>query len=292
MDLRSMSRDQTREHLTKVVEESHAAVVELNSARKYKSMLFLCFQWEKDDDQIVEYASDMSKTFEDMFGATVVPLVLEMKNYRPIDVLYLLRDAMNQLKDSQLIVLYYDGCAQVDEEGLIWYQGDDAKQCRFPYRYLEETMLRWLGFLRIDILSIFDCFTGSYFSEAGPWSVDAEYSHEVIAATGSTADVVNQATFTPDMCKLLRTMKPQDGFQVSALADILRDQSETTDMTLVHTMVAGKESIVLKPVREKYMALCIPVDDRTLTDELAKLIKYISELSEIARRVHIAFEER
>jgi hypothetical protein len=101
----NMTPAQALVHLKRVVEE---AVIAANSTTpKYTSTLLICFIWKEDDVLGSADCEDVSNVFAKVYGARVVKLVLEMKEYKPMDVLRLIHPVMSLLEESQLVVIYY-----------------------------------------------------------------------------------------------------------------------------------------------------------------------------------------
>jgi hypothetical protein len=95
-------------HLKRVVEEATLAAI--STTPKYTSTLLICFCWKEDDVSGSTDSEDISNIFAKVYGAQVVKLVLEMKEYKPMDVLRLihpLNRSGDLLKDSQLVVIHY-----------------------------------------------------------------------------------------------------------------------------------------------------------------------------------------
>lgn len=101
-----MDPQEALEHLKTVVE---TATKEAQSViPKYTSKLLVCFCWENDDVHGSIDCDQISKVFEEFYGAHVVRLVLEMKEYKPWDVMTLVLPIQPLLaKRSQLVILFY-----------------------------------------------------------------------------------------------------------------------------------------------------------------------------------------
>jgi hypothetical protein len=102
----NMTPAQALVHLKRVVEE--AAIAANSTTPKYTSTLLICFIWKEDDVLGSADCEDISNIFAKVYGARVVKLVLEMKEYKPMDVLRLIHPVSGDLlNESQLVVIYY-----------------------------------------------------------------------------------------------------------------------------------------------------------------------------------------
>lgn len=100
-----MNHQEALEHLKSVVEKATKDAQSVSP--RYTSKLLVCFCWKEDDVNASVDCDDISEVFKECYNAHVVRLVLEMKEYKPMDVLILARPILNMVKDSQLVVLFY-----------------------------------------------------------------------------------------------------------------------------------------------------------------------------------------
>lgn len=103
-----MNPQEALEHLKTVVETATKEAQAQSVIPKYTSKLLVCFSWENDDVHGSLDCDQISTVFEEVYGAHVVRLVLEMKEYKPWDVMTLVLPIHPLLaKQSQLVILFY-----------------------------------------------------------------------------------------------------------------------------------------------------------------------------------------
>lgn len=101
----NMNPQQALQHLKDVVENVAKDAQSITS--KYTSTLLVCFCWKEDDVHGSKDCDDITKVFEEIYGAEVMRVVLEMKKYEPFDVFRMVPDILRSVKKSQLVVLFY-----------------------------------------------------------------------------------------------------------------------------------------------------------------------------------------
>lgn len=101
----NMTPEQALIHLKSVVATAQRDA--LSIGKKYSSTLLVCFRWENDDVWGSKDCDDISNVFKEKYGAEVMTLVLEMKQYIPFDVMRLVLPILQKLNKAQLVVLFY-----------------------------------------------------------------------------------------------------------------------------------------------------------------------------------------